>query len=379
MQQGSDHDRASSARPAGVSAGAHVDVLKLDGLLKRFGAKTAIDGVSLSIPNNEYVSLLGPSGSGKTVLLRLIAGFDQPDQGQIHFDGRRVDVVPAHRRGIGFVFQNFALFPHLTVHENIAYGLANRVDRPETDAAKLKAKVGKMIELVGLAGLESRNVSQISGGQRQRVALARTLVTEPRLVLLDEPLGALDANLRERMRGELRAIRAELGVTFFHVTGGESEALAMGDRVIVLDRGRIVQFDNPDTVFNRPLSADVARFLNCYNLIAGKMAGNRFAAAIGDFPVVRRQSGGAEPAYAIRHDLIRIQPSGAPRAADETGIEARFITSEYSGASVQYFFALPTGTIIEVENHLSHRKPEQLEPQTVYALTWGAGDAIVFA
>jgi putative spermidine/putrescine transport system ATP-binding protein len=379
MQQGPHQNRASSARPAEGSVGGHVDVLKLDGLTKRFGAKVAIDGVSLSIPNNEYVSLLGPSGSGKTVLLRLIAGFDQPDQGHIHFDGRRVDTVPAHRRGIGFVFQNFALFPHLTVYENVAYGLANRVDRPETDGAKLRAKVGAMIELVGLTGLESRNVSQISGGQRQRVALARTLVTEPRLVLLDEPLGALDANLRERMRGELRAIRAELGVTFFHVTGGEAEALAMGDRVIVLDRGHIAQFADPDTVFNRPLSPDVARFLNCYNLIGGKLSGDRFNSDIGDFPVVQRQKNSAAPAYAIRHDLIHIQPAGAARASGETGVEARFITSEYSGASVQYFFALPSGAIIEVENHLSHRKPEHLQPQTTYALTWGAGDAIVFA
>ncbi len=379
MQQGSNLDRASSARAADSPAGGHVDVLKLDGLTKRFGAKTAIDGVSLSIPNNEYVSLLGPSGSGKTVLLRLIAGFDQPDHGHIHFDGRRVDTVPAHRRGIGFVFQNFALFPHLTVYENVAYGLANRVDRPETDGAKLRAKVGAMIELVGLTGLEKRNVSQISGGQRQRVALARTLVTEPRLVLLDEPLGALDANLRERMRGELRAIRAELGVTFFHVTGGEAEALAMGDRVIVLDHGHIAQFDNPDTVYNRPISASVARFLNCYNLIGGTVSGNRFNAQIGEFPVVQRQQSGATPAYAIRHDLIRIQPSGVARGANETGVEARYITSEYSGASVQYFFALSSGAIIEVENHLSHRKPENLQPQTTYALTWGAGDAIVFA
>lgn len=379
MQQGSDHDRTSVARPAGLPVGGHVDVLRLEALTKRFGAKTAIDGVSLSIPNNEYVSLLGPSGSGKTVLLRLIAGFDQPDRGQIFFDGRRVDTVQVFRRGIGFVFQNFALFPHLTVYENIAYGLINRLDRPETDAAKLRTKVGAMIELVGLTGLEGRNVAQISGGQRQRVALARTLVTEPRLVLLDEPLGALDANLRERMRGELRAIRAELGVTFFHVTGGEAEALAMGDRVIVLDHGRIAQFDDPDTVYNRPLSAAVARFLNCYNLINGKVIDGRFSAEIGNFPVVRRQESDAAPAYAIRHDLIRIQPSGAPRGADETGIDGRFITSEYSGSSIQYFFVAPSGAIIEVENHLSHRKPEQLEPQGVYSLTWGAGDAIVFA
>ncbi len=379
MQRESDYDRARSARPTERQGQPQAGVLRLESLSKRFGTSVAIDEISLTVPGDQYISLLGPSGSGKTTLLRLIAGFEQPDRGHIVVDGRRVDGVPAYRRGIGFVFQNFALFPHLSVWDNVAYGLANRVDRPEKDAAVLRAKVGKMIELVGLAGLEQRGVAQISGGQRQRVALARTLVTEPRLVLLDEPLGALDANLRERMRGELRAIRAELGVTFFHVTGGEAEALAMGDRVIVLDRGRIAQFDQPDTVFNRPTSPDVARFLNCYNLLGGTVVDGRFKADVGDFPIVSRQGTDGAPAYAIRHDLIRVQPADAPRAMDETGLKARFITSEYSGSSIQYFFALATGAIIEVENHLSHRKPEQLEPQSDYALTWGVADAIVFA
>ena len=379
MQRESDQDRAGSARPIDRQGQQHAGVLRLESLAKRFGDTVAVDTVSLAIPGNQYISLLGPSGSGKTSLLRLIAGFDQPDHGQILLDGERIDMVPVHRRGIGFVFQNFALFPHLSVFDNIAYGLANRVDHPETDAARLRAKVGRMIELVGLAGLEKRGIGQISGGQRQRVALARTLVTEPRLVLLDEPLGALDANLRVRMRGELRALRAELGVTFFHVTGGEVEALAMGDRVIVLDRGRIAQFDDPDTVFNRPSSPDVARFLNCYNLLGGAVVDGRFRADVGEFPIVEKQGTEGAPAYAIRHDLIRIQPVDAKLAPAEAGLTARFITSEYSGASVQYFFALSSGAIVEVENHLSHRKPEQLDPQTDYALTWGAADAIVYA
>ena len=209
-------------------------VLQIAGLTKRYGGVVALSDVHLDIPRDCYVSLLGPSGSGKTVLLRIIAGFEEPDAGQIEFAGRQIVGAPVYDRGIGFVFQNFALFPHLSVYENIAFGLKNR-DKPVLAKAELRDRVQAMVDLVGLAGLEARGVHQISGGQRQRVALARTLVTEPRLVLLDEPLGALDANLRTRIRGELRAIRERLGVTFLHVTGSESEALAIGDRVIVLD------------------------------------------------------------------------------------------------------------------------------------------------
>ncbi|MCA9861339.1 MAG: ABC transporter ATP-binding protein, partial [Thermomicrobiales bacterium] len=182
-------------------------------------------------------------------------------------NGKDITGVPAHQRGIGFVFQNFALFPHLTVFDNVAFGLANGdtpVPRDEIDA-----RVRKVIELVGLAGMEGRGVHQISGGQKQRVALARTLVMAPQLVLLDEPLGALDANLRSRMRNELRSIREQLGVTFLHVTGSETEALAMGDRVVVLDRGRIAQFAAPDEVYARPATPNVAHFLNRYNLFDG--------------------------------------------------------------------------------------------------------------
>jgi putative spermidine/putrescine transport system ATP-binding protein len=174
-----------------------------------------------------------------------------------------MDGVPAHSRGIGFVFQNFALFPHLTVAKNIAFGLENRAVGAVTSPTALRGKVRDIIALVGLAGLEDRFITQISGGQRQRVALARTLVTEPRLVLLDEPLGALDSNLRARMRSELRQIRERLGVTFLHVTGNETEALAMGDTVIVLARGRVAQAADGDAVYNKPALPSVARFLNC--------------------------------------------------------------------------------------------------------------------
>ena len=356
------------------------DVLCLSGIRKSYGDLQALDGIDLAVPDDAYVSLLGPSGSGKTTLLRVIAGFEDPDQGSVALGGRPVDNVLAHRRGIGFVFQNFALFPHLSVAGNIAYGLENREVAALTDRAAVRRKVGEMIELVGLTGLEDRGVAQISGGQRQRVALARTLVTEPRLVLLDEPLGALDANLRARMRAELRSIRERLGVTFLHVTGSESEALAMGDIVLVLDRGRIAQSADADTIYNRPAAPSVARFLNCYNLFEGTLSGEDFVGPAGRFSTdgsTRLESG--KTAYAVRYDRIQVRPPSSVLASDEVGVEAAFIASEYSGAAVNSFFALDNGQVVEVETHLSHRPPADYAPQERYGLVWKRDLALLFA
>ena len=365
-----------------VGAPVVADGLVLDGLTKRYGAVTPLDRVSLSIPDDTYVSLLGPSGSGKTVLLRVIAGFEAPDAGSVRLGGRALDDVPAHLRGIGFVFQNFALFPHLSVRENIAFGLAHRAVGAVRDSAALRRRVDDMIALVGLQGLAERGVHQISGGQRQRVALARTLITEPKLVLLDEPLGALDANLRLRMRGELRHIREHLGITFLHVTGSDTEALAIGDRVIVLDRGSVAQFDTPDAVYNRPSSAQVARFLNCYNIFRGRREGGRFISDAAAFPVgaatAGRNRGGEEATYCIRQDLIEIRDGHTATGSSEAAMEAAFVTSEYSGASVTYFFETPLGEPVEVSAHLGHRRPVDLEPRRRYMLAWDASRAVVF-
>ncbi len=357
--------------------------LVLEGLTKKYGAMTPINRVALSIPGDSYVSLLGPSGSGKTVLLRLIAGFETPDAGSVRLGDRVLDAMPSHLRGIGFVFQNFALFPHLSVRDNIAFGLVNRSVEPVRDGAILRRRVDEMIALVGLQGLAERGVHQISGGQRQRVALARTLVTEPKLVLLDEPLGALDANLRLRMRSELRRIREQLGVTFLHVTGNDIEALAIGDRVIVLDLGTVVQFATPDTVYNRPASERVARFLNCYNIFYGRREGSKFVSGIGTFPItgsVRdRDDVGESGAYCVRHDLVRICDGRAADDRGEAALEAEFVTSEYSGAAVTYFFRTVQGDAVEVSAHLGHHRPGELEPRRRYVLAWDPAQAMVFA
>lgn len=355
-------------------------VLHLSGVSKSYGGVAALRGVDLQVADNAYVTLLGPSGSGKTTLLRVIAGFEAPDAGAISFRGHALESVPAHQRGIGFVFQNFALFPHLTVERNIAFGLENRIVDPVRDPQALRTRVRDMMELVGLAGFGGRNVNQISGGQRQRVALARTLVTQPRLVLLDEPLGALDANLRMRMRAELRSIREHLGIPFLHVTGNEAEALAMGDSVVVLDRGAVCQVADPDTVYNRPASPAVARFLSRYNLFAGAVAGDEFASNQGRFPVSAAAmiEGGGEKAYAIRQDRIGVRPQDAAPAGGEVRVEATFVASEYTGASQLSFFALPDGKIVEVESHVSQRAPERYEPQGHYSLVWNQEAALVF-
>lgn len=355
-------------------------VLQLKNITKTYGDMRALSGIDLALPGDAYISLLGPSGSGKTTLLRVIAGFEHPDGGAILFDGKRIDTVAPHQRGIGFVFQNFALFPHLSVAQNIAFGLENRDVDPVTDRRVVDARVRDIISLVGLSGLEGRAVTQISGGQRQRVALARTLVTEPRMVLLDEPLGALDANLRARMRAELRAIRERCGVTFLHVTGSEAEALAMGDTVLVLESGHIAQSADSDTVYNRPASPAVARFLNCYNLFQGRIEGGAFVGGVGRFGLgSAAPTRAASPAYAIRYDRVSVRPREAAIAEDEIKIEANFVASEYSGAAVNSFFALDDGRVFEVESHLSHAAPETYAEQGRYALVWKREDALVYA
>ncbi len=350
--------------------------MRLDAVTKWYGDRLALDGITLDLADDAYVSLLGASGSGKTVLLRSIAGFETLDGGRISLRGEPLTARPAHRRNIGFVFQNFALFPHLTVQQNIAFGLENRArDRPS--ARVVAERVRAMVDLVGLAGLESRAVTAISGGQRQRVALARTLVAEPTLVLLDEPLGALDANLRARMCGELRRIRERLGVTFLHVTGSETEALAMGDEVVVLDSGRIAQIGAPDTVYGHPADASVAKFLNCYNMFAGRPGPSGFETEGARLPVRSAPAARGDAVYAIRHDLIAVRPIDAALDEAEARLTGDFLASEYSGPAVTSFFRLPSGTVVTVEDHLSHRAPQVFEPGRAYGLVWRTDDALL--
>ena len=237
--------------------------LALDRVSKRFGAAWALHELSLDVRAGELVALLGPSGCGKTTTLRLIAGFDYPDAGAIRIGGRDVTNVPSNKRGLGMVFQNYSLFPHLTVAENIAFGL-RMAGVPKRDRAP---HVARMLDLIRLPGYGDRRIAQMSGGQQQRVALARAIVTNPSVLLLDEPLGALDKNLREGMQFELKSLQHRLGVTSVMVTHDQEEALTMSDRVVVMNHGRILQAGTPRDVYNRPRTRFVAEFLGAANIL----------------------------------------------------------------------------------------------------------------
>ena len=261
---------AAPKAPASAPAGPRVPALRLQGVRKSYGSVAAVAGVDLAVLEGEFFTLLGPSGSGKTTLLRLIAGFERPDQGLIELGGRDVTGVPPHLRETNTVFQDYALFPHMTVAENIAYGL--KIKRlPEAERRERAERALRMVRLEGLGG---RRPNQLSGGQRQRVALARAIVNEPRVLLLDEPLGALDLKLRQELQLELKRIQREVGITFVYVTHDQEEALTMSDRIAVMAGGRIEQLGPPDEVYERPATEFVAGFIGISNLL--ERDGSRF-------------------------------------------------------------------------------------------------------
>ena len=236
--------------------------LRLDAVVKRFDAMTAVDHVTLEIPQGAFATLLGPSGCGKTTLLRLIAGFYEPDGGAVYLDNVRIDHLPAHKRGTAMVFQDYALFPHMRVYENVAYGL--RLAR--LPKGQIAQRVAETLQFVDLADLVERWPKQLSGGQQQRVALARALVVRPKVLLLDEPLSNLDAHLRERMRWELRALQQRLNITFLYVTHDQSEALAMSDWIAVMHQGRVEQWGTPGDIYYHPRTPFMAEFVGSANL-----------------------------------------------------------------------------------------------------------------
>ena len=251
--------------------------VELRGLTKTFGAVRAVDSVDLALPEGKFVCLLGPSGCGKTTLLRLIAGLEIPDSGDLLFNGASVASVPSHKRDFGMVFQSLALFPHLSVAENIAYALRIR----RQPAAQIAQRVDHLLDMVHLPGIGARRISQLSGGQRQRVAIARALAIEPRLFLLDEPLSALDAKLREAMQVELRQLQRALGITTIVVTHDQREAMTMADHVVVMKDGKVLQHGPPLEIYRRPANAFVADFIGTSNLLPCKVSGAASVEAAG--------------------------------------------------------------------------------------------------
>lgn len=242
-------------------------LIELKNITKTFDDQQILKGINLKIYENEFLTLLGPSGCGKTTTLRIIAGFDEPDGGQLLFDGIEISKLPPYKREVNTVFQKYALFPHLNVFDNIAFGLNIK----KTEKSVVKQKVEKMLELVGLSGYEKRDVTSLSGGQQQRVAIARALINEPKVLLLDEPLGALDAKLRKEMQFELKKIQKEVGITFIYVTHDQEEALSMSDTVVVMNDGYIQQIGTPTDVYNEPENRFVAKFIGESNIIEGTM------------------------------------------------------------------------------------------------------------
>ncbi|MBQ7491839.1 MAG: ABC transporter ATP-binding protein [Clostridia bacterium] len=242
-------------------------IIQLRNVVKSFDGETVLDHINLDIADKEFVTLLGPSGCGKTTTLRIIGGFETPDSGEVFFDGVAVDHIPPYKRPVNTVFQKYALFPHLNVYENIAFG-------PKLKGASgpgLTKKVQEMLELVNLKGFEKRRISTLSGGQQQRVAIARALINEPRVLLLDEPLGALDLKLRKDMQFELKNIQKRMGITFVYVTHDQEEALSMSDTVVVMDNGQIQQIGTPQDIYNEPKNAFVADFIGESNILDGQM------------------------------------------------------------------------------------------------------------
>ena len=304
--------------------------LSLRGVTRRYGATAAVDDVSLDIPSGRFVCLLGPSGCGKTTLLRLLAGLEEPTAGQILVGGQDQTGVPTHRRGIGMVFQSLALFPHLSVGENVAYPLAIRgTTRPER-----RARADRLLALVELPGLADRRIHQLSGGQRQRVAIARGLAIDPALFLLDEPLSALDANLREHMQIELRQLQVRLGVTTLLVTHDQKEALTMADLVVVMDRGRVQQVGAPMDIYRDPANAFVAGFIGTSNLLPCRLldattvevSGVRLPLVAGD----RVKAAPGPALLSVRPEDVRLAPGDAPG-----GLPARVTFVRDLGESVQ--------------------------------------------
>jgi iron(III) transport system ATP-binding protein len=339
-------------------------MLRLDNLTRRFGETVAVDGVSLDVPAGEFLTLLGPSGCGKTTTLRMIAGFEQPTSGHVVLDGRDVSRLPPQKRDVGMVFQNYALFPHLDVWENVAFGLKSRGE----PRAVIGDKVDRALALVEMAPYARRKVQALSGGQQQRVALARALAPEPPLLLLDEPLSNLDAALRERTRDELRALLKQLGMTAVFVTHDQEEAFALSDRVAVLDRGRLQQLGTPEALYASPVNAFVASFLGRANFFPATVDAVDGDRAVCTLP------GGARWTVALAEDAPRTpgapvrlmtRPEGLALVADwaDGTLPGRVLDRRFAGASTFYRVEMADGREVLVQG-----RPDEANAGTAVSL-----------
>ena len=338
--------RRSGHRLLGIVGSSDTSV-RLAGVTKRFGDLTAVHGLDLDIASGEFFTLLGPSGCGKTTTLRMVAGFEKPTEGRVLIDGEDVTGLPAFKRPTNTVFQSYALFPHLSVEDNVAFGLRRSgVAKDET-----RSRVTEELERVGLAAEAKRKPAQLSGGQQQRVALARALVNRPAVLLLDEPLGALDLKLRKQLQVELKRIQRDVGITFVYVTHDQEEALTMSDRIAVMNRGLIEQISDPETVYERPLTTFVAGFIGVSNLMPGEVVSPgevRLDAGV----TVRADAGDAhagERCHAVvRPEKLELHPQDDPLADDRIAVKGVIESALYLGTATQVVVRLHDATAMTV-------------------------------
>ncbi len=357
--------------------------VRLDHVTKRFHDLTAVDDLSLEIENGEFFSLLGPSGCGKTTTLRMIAGFEDVTAGTIYLGEEDVTDRPPYRRDVNTVFQNYALFPHLNVFDNVAFGLRRR----KVADAEVRKQVAEMLELVELPGHERRRTNQLSGGQQQRVALARALINHPQVLLLDEPLGALDLKLRKSMQVELKRIQTEVGITFVYVTHDQEEAMMMSDRIAVMRAGKIEQLGSPEDLYERPATEFVAGFLGVSNLLDGRVVG-----ASGELVEVELDGGrrvsirsdgltdGTQVQVGVRPEKLRLSV-GESAAADLNSLEGSISDASYVGVSTQYLVRLESGqeVLVYAQNIEVSGVAEQHSLGERVRLTWKPEHTFVIA
>ena len=342
--------------------------IRLVDLEKRFGAVRAVDGVSIDIVSGEFFSLLGPSGCGKTTTLRMIGGFELPTAGRILLRDRDITMDPPDKRPVNMVFQSYALFPHLDVGGNVAFGLK----RQHVEKTEITRRVGEALELVHLAGYERRKPHQLSGGQQQRVALARALVNRPTVLLLDEPLGALDLKLRRGLQLELKRIQVEVGITFVYVTHDQEEALTMSDRIAMMNQGKVEQLGTPEELYERPTTRFVADFIGTTNLLRGTVdAGGAVRLATGELAPcsVGALAAGSEVELSVRPESISLVPAEAIGA-----IRGSIEQAAYLGNTVSYQVRTSGGLVVSV---LAPKTGIRLPAGSDVAITWPAADALV--
>ena len=334
---------------ASGAAAAQTPDVRLQNVTKDFAGFKAVNDLTLDIPRGAFFAMLGPSGCGKTTTLRIIGGFEQPTTGVVHLGDREVTSLPPYKRDVNTVFQSYALFPHLSVQDNVAFGLKER----RVAKAELRRRVGEVLELTALTGFEKRKPKQLSGGQQQRVALARALVNRPRVLLLDEPLGALDMKLRKQMQLELKRIHEEVGITFVHVTHDQEEAMTMADTIAVMNRGVIEQLGAPNDLYERPRTTFVAGFLGISNLIRGTVDGPDSVrtpdGTVVHIPAGRLDGRTGEVALGVRPEKLSLAPGD--RLANS--VEGTITERAYIGVATQYVLDTPSGRVDVYEQNRS--------------------------